>query len=89
MFSGVRYGRGRSGSEIRRRITASWAAVNARSTPNENTLARKVTECAMKVVRITIPLVSRATAMIACGETSVRRCRRPKTRGSWPCSPSE
>ena len=24
-----------------------------------------------------------------CGETSVRRCRRPKARGSCPCSPSE
>src|SRR5205823_11884215 len=23
------------------------------------------------------------------GDTSVRRCRRPKTRGSCPCSPSE
>jgi hypothetical protein len=32
---GARYGRGRSGSVIRSLITASCAAVNASSTPNE------------------------------------------------------
>ena len=30
-----------------------------------------------------------AETMIACGDTSVRRCSRPKRAGSCPCSPSE
>ena len=88
-MSGERYGRGRSGSSMRSLITASCAAVNASSTPNENTLARNCTSWCTNELAITIALAISAALTIACGETSVRRCRRPNARGSWPCSPSE
>src|SRR5579862_3264920 len=52
-------------------------------------LARSVTGCLIYAVAITMALEITAADTIACGDTSVRRCRRPNTRGSWPCSPSE
>src|SRR5579862_5561925 len=72
-FSGVRYGRGRSGSEMRSLITAICVAVNASRTPNENTPARNETSRFTNEVAITIALETIVTLTIAQGETSVRR----------------
>ena len=88
-LAGARYGRGSSGSLKRSLITASCAAVNAASTPKLNRLARKATSSCTKDVPISSAIEISAAATIACGETSVRRLSRPKSRGSWPCSPSE
>ncbi len=74
---------------MRSLITASWAAVNASKTPNENTDARNATSFFRNDVAITIDDEMRAAARIACGETCARLLRRPKLRGSCPCSPSE
>ena len=88
MPSGTRNGRRSSGFVMRRRITASCAAVNASSTPKLKRLARNVTERVNDVPTMSrIAIVPAATT--DAGETSVRRLSRPKTAGSWPCSPSE
>ena len=86
--NGTRNGRRKSGFVIRKRITASCAAVNASRTPKLKRLARNVTE------RVNDVPMSRAIAIAAAattdaGATSVLRCRRPKIGGSCPCSPSE
>ena len=88
-LKGVRYGRVSSGSSTRSLITASCAAVNASSTPNEKTLARNWTSCLKNEVAMTIADEIVAAETIASGETCARRLSRPKLRGSWPCSPSE
>ena len=86
--SGTRNGRLFSGFVIRSRITASCAAVKASSTPKLKRLARNGTS------RVNDAPITRAIAMlpaatIEAGATSVRRCSRPNTAGSCPCSPSE
>jgi len=74
---------------MRSLITASCAAVNASSTPNEKRLARNVTSCLMNDVATTRADEMSAADRIAWGETCARRLSRPKLRGSWPCSPRE
>ena len=64
-LNGARYGRVSSGSAIRSLITASCAAVNATSTPNENRLARKTTSCFVNEVATTIADDMTAAARIA------------------------
>ena len=86
--SGTRNGRRSSGFVARSRITASCAAVNASSTPKLKRLARKVTE-RVNDVPMRSAIAIDAAAITDARDTSVRRFRRPKTAGSWPCSPSE
>ena len=81
-LKGARYGRASAGSWMRSLITASWAAVNASSTPKEKSDARNATSSSRNEVPITIPDERSAAAKIACGETCARRLSRPKLRGS-------
>jgi hypothetical protein len=85
--SGTRNGRSSAGFEKRSLTTASCAAVNATRTPKLNRLARKPTgfDVASEAIRSRIEIVAAATTV--SGEWRLRRLRRAKRRGSWPCSP--
>ena len=88
-LSPTRNGRRRSGCVRRSRTIASCAAVKASSTPKLKRLARNVTGFVRNAVPSSSAIAIPHAATTDCGETSVRRCRRPNARGSWPCSPSE